>query len=297
MHFNPCGRAVEMLRAGYVTRARFFRDSDREVPIRWYRCLPNAPTLGFPSAICSLNWDDEPWIRQGPGEVFGAPRPFDRGDPIPAAAGEHYCGTRDQHRNGESFNPALPPTIYAANGLSICCLPDPKRRALGGAVGGGTALVDRHWYVSAYGGSVAGGTAIVHTGPFVRARGGVVAGGTSEDTILYPALASGGGVAGGSARLGPDYSDQYRISLFTAPINIFTRVLSGADEWREVVVWVDYRLWGPGVLGVPGRWEIRNFNTPTFGYRADDWDGQGSRTFNRLPGSGGPSTTTVSVYP
>lgn len=76
MPINPNGQCMDVLRACYRTRMRFFRDSDLEIPVTWYWCEEGA--LPFPghTVFGSGNWatSRDDWV--GPGEVGGAPRPF-----------------------------------------------------------------------------------------------------------------------------------------------------------------------------------------------------------------------------
>ena len=126
--YNPCGRAVEIGRGSYRTKCRFFADSDAEADIVWYPALPDAPALGFPSAITSSEWDvrerDGTYpYRTGVGEVFDAPRRRLKPAEKPAATGHHVCGTREDFEQGAKYNPALPPRLYRADGLPVCCAP------------------------------------------------------------------------------------------------------------------------------------------------------------------------------
>lgn len=124
-----------MLRCGYSTTARPFRDSDVEVGIRWYKCVPGAPTLGWESNINSLDWTCMPWLRTGKGEVFNAPREYHQQPPVPGALGQHVCGTEEDFRDGEKYLPDLPPVVYSPEGLPTCC------GTVGGVVLGGTGVV------------------------------------------------------------------------------------------------------------------------------------------------------------
>jgi hypothetical protein len=58
---------------------RFFTDSDREIPVRWYFCDDDAQAFPAPHVFNSANWNSDkgPWT--GPGEVYGAPRPWNDG--------------------------------------------------------------------------------------------------------------------------------------------------------------------------------------------------------------------------
>lgn len=79
MPINPCGMVVDMLRSCYSTMVKFFVDSDLEIPVQWYFCDEHALPYPGHTLFGSGNWassrDDWP----GPGEVLGAPRPWNNG--------------------------------------------------------------------------------------------------------------------------------------------------------------------------------------------------------------------------
>ena len=132
MRFNPCGRVVDIARRTYTTEVRPFRDSDEAVQIIWYRALPGAPTLGFPTRINSLDWCSDPWQDRPVGEVADAERAF---VPFPTphnATGEHFCGTPEDFLRGCVLDTSIPPVIYRLNGLPLCC-PDWPEGELAGA--------------------------------------------------------------------------------------------------------------------------------------------------------------------
>lgn len=121
-----------MARRPYTTTARFFRNDPRETRIKWVVADPAKGTFPGVSKICSLDWVTHPFTVEGVGEVYGTSRRYNgaRGfGPIP---GDHFCGTLQEHREGEQFNPLLPTMLYNPSGLPLCC--DPNRRE-GAAVG------------------------------------------------------------------------------------------------------------------------------------------------------------------
>lgn len=132
IRFNPCGKAVAQLRDSYETQCRFFRDSAETVTIRWVPCQPGAQALDWESPISSLRWKGQPWFVRGVGEVFGAPVKFIKPAPIPGADGLRVCGTREDFERGGVYDPDSPPMTYSAEGLAICCGPDPGGIELGG---------------------------------------------------------------------------------------------------------------------------------------------------------------------
>ena len=127
MPYNPCGRVVDFGRVPYRTSCRFFKDSDVETDIIWYPALPNAPVLGFPSAISSLNWGVEErdigvYCGYRVGEVPTAERKYTNQKPKPAARGGHVCGTPEDFADGAVYDPDAPPIPYRPDGLPQCCV-------------------------------------------------------------------------------------------------------------------------------------------------------------------------------
>lgn len=119
MPINPCGRVCDFLRSAYRTKLKPFRNDPREVDIRWYRCQPDAPVIER-HRFFSRNWLKDKDTVLDVGEVAGAPRDYDRGNPPLGATGAHRCGTDDQWENGILWPPE---TIqqYDVEGLPLCC--------------------------------------------------------------------------------------------------------------------------------------------------------------------------------
>jgi hypothetical protein len=202
MPFHPCGYVCEMLRAGYTTEIRPFRDSDVTVKIKWFRANVGAPTLPFASSIVSLNWNPFPETKTGPGEVYNVPRPFYHGRPVEGIPAGHVCGPPDWFRRGAPFDPSRPPTQYGPDGIATCCRP-----LLGGVLLGGTApapvadgglllggSAPHYNPVIGSGGAVGGG--IASSGAGVEGSGGAVGGGTAEVEYTPPSTPPGPNCAG-----------------------------------------------------------------------------------------------------
>lgn len=126
-------------RRPYTTKFRPFVDSDDEVDLIWYNAEPDAPVLGYPSKIQQLDNVSMPWIAQGVGEVFGAPRIFNNRRAIPFLRYDHVCGTRSDFETGGVLDPIPPDVLYDRNDIPICC--QPPFISQGGGVGSGTATV------------------------------------------------------------------------------------------------------------------------------------------------------------
>lgn len=118
--------AVDIGRRPYTTTARFFRNSDVETKIKWLPADPARGTFPGVSRICSLDWVTHPETAEGVGEVFNTSRSYNRGKSFGPIGGNHFCGTLDEHRNGEVLDPTRPMMEYAPSGLPLCC--DPNRR-------------------------------------------------------------------------------------------------------------------------------------------------------------------------
>lgn len=123
MPVNPCGRVVDFARKEYRTKCRFFKDSDLEVDIHWYRAAPDAPMLGMPTAFMDADWLDElydqPQLAEV-GEVVPADRPYAFKGPPFGLDYEHVCGTADEFANGVEFDPDRH-VLYDEQGLPLCC--------------------------------------------------------------------------------------------------------------------------------------------------------------------------------
>jgi hypothetical protein len=122
-----------MMRSGYTAVVRPFKDSNVTAKIKWIRCQPGAPVLGFESAFQPLRWEANPELAGGVGEVFNEPQPFDPGLPIPGAMGQKVCGTEDEFKNGAVYDPDAPPVEYTPEGLALCCSSPPGGLEIGGA--------------------------------------------------------------------------------------------------------------------------------------------------------------------
>jgi hypothetical protein len=70
---------MDMLRSCYSTKMKFFKDSDLEIPVRWYFCDDAAQAFPAHHLFASANWDSLPGGTNHVGEVVGAPRPYNDG--------------------------------------------------------------------------------------------------------------------------------------------------------------------------------------------------------------------------
>jgi len=91
----------------YSTEARFFRDSEVTIPIRWYRAHPDAMTFPTPHKFKMLGWEHSPHQREGLGEIYGAPALFSEGSTPPTALGQGLFGDLESFRQGSLFDPDL----------------------------------------------------------------------------------------------------------------------------------------------------------------------------------------------
>ena len=128
-----------MLHTPYRVACRFFRDSDELNDVVWYKCRDDAPTLPFPSMVCSRFWDYEFQFQPPGGEEPYAKFTNQRGPAKPAAVGTHQCGTAEDFAEGCLRDTTLPPVVYRANGLPACCAAVVDGR--GGGAGGGRDVV------------------------------------------------------------------------------------------------------------------------------------------------------------
>ena len=188
-----------MARRTYRTFARLFKDSDLQIPIRWYRVPPEWGTLGVPSPINSLDWNAVPWTKTGVGEVYGAPRTFVYGGPPAGGPFAHRCGTDEEFREGQAFDPFGRRTVYAANGLPVCCQPDAPIVIDGGIEIGGSADITVIPPSPVTGGIEIGGSADVVVIQPEGVSGGIEIGGSADVVVEQPTAADGGIEIGGSA--------------------------------------------------------------------------------------------------
>ena len=135
MHYNPCGRAVDISTHPYRTTCRFWTGTDLLGTIQWVPCGPKPRSLGEFSGIVNLDWesDRELW-QQELGEQWGAPRPYSAGH-VPPGIGDHVCGPPDWFTFGEPFDGTRPNTQYGGLGWPVCCNPPPLLRGPAGASG------------------------------------------------------------------------------------------------------------------------------------------------------------------
>lgn len=122
MPYNPCGRVVDMGRRPYSTMAKFFKDSDQAVKIKWYKADDDAPVLGFPSSINSLDMRTYPWMPYPLGEVFGAERTYNAQWTPPAETDYQVCGTEEQFIHGATYNPPGNNLYIPALSIPQCCV-------------------------------------------------------------------------------------------------------------------------------------------------------------------------------
>jgi hypothetical protein len=191
MHYHPCGKAVDIGRRPYRPTVRPFRDSEVTVTIDWVPARPEDGTLPFPSAITSLDWHARPWEAQGVGEVYGAPRVYNRKRPIPGPVRDHICGTADDFARGELLDASKPLTRYLPSGLPTCCDTD-RLEAVGGIGVGGAGRLIASDPRTASGGIGIGGASVAKLGRVSRAAGGIGLGDTALSLRYDPSVSSGG---------------------------------------------------------------------------------------------------------
>jgi hypothetical protein len=123
---------MDMIRACYRTRMRFFEDSNLEVPVRWYYTRTGAQPFPHYHRFASGNYSD-PQLRTGVvsaldwpgvGEVFGAPRTYCPSFPPGDALGTHFCGSPAKFAGHAHFDPTAN-FRRTPDGLALCCLPEP----------------------------------------------------------------------------------------------------------------------------------------------------------------------------
>lgn len=115
--------AVDFARVTFTRPFRFFRDSDTEVTVKWYRAAPDAKVLPHAS-IYSLDLFREDNYQQRPvGEVI-ADKPvwIDPRDRPPNALGQHLCDTPlDWWTQGQPVQPGREPLARDGWGIPLCC--------------------------------------------------------------------------------------------------------------------------------------------------------------------------------
>lgn len=124
--------AVDWGRRPYTTKARFWDHPDAPlVDIVWY--FTDLPFLPFPTVFNSKDWDEEPWLHNGLGEVYGAPRVYNGREVTPGLTGGHICGTREDFEQGPTWPPTGEPLTYGPDGIPTCCPRNPVGFVAGGA--------------------------------------------------------------------------------------------------------------------------------------------------------------------
>lgn len=181
---NPCGAICDFLRRPYSVRCRPYRNSDREVTLKWYFANPDAVVLPFPTVFNSLLWAGNPWELSGPGEVYNAFRNSTTQRPAPGVSGQHQCGSAEDFAEGTVYDPALPPIVYNATGLPVCC--NPPVIGQGGGAGGGIGTVGYTPPITGFGGGAGGGIGDVTYTPPIVGMGGGVGGGIGTVTYYPP---------------------------------------------------------------------------------------------------------------
>lgn len=133
------------------------------------------------SSISSLDWSRQPWPQTGLGEVWNAPRVYDR-RPAPAIfLPDHICGEKKWFQEGQPLDPDPPFTAYDADGIPTCCRP-----ALTGVLIGGSAPA-----IGTGGAVLLGGEALVGVFPSTTCLGApTLALGTTYTYSTDPAAAS-----------------------------------------------------------------------------------------------------------
>jgi hypothetical protein len=109
-----------MIRSSYSTMMNLFLDGSPPVPVRWYFADDSAQDLGLPTPFSSRNWLGQLGGWPQLGEVYGAARPWNNGDPPFLSGGDHHCGTDEQWSQGVD---SPTPTRTQPSGQPLCCPP------------------------------------------------------------------------------------------------------------------------------------------------------------------------------
>jgi len=112
---------VDLARACYRTKCRFFKDSDVETEIEWYFVPDGTPFLPFSHVIGCDNWQSDKFNWRGPGEVDFSPRPFVQGSTKPSALARNVCGSAEEWAEGLNWPATGPPVEYDPFGIPTCC--------------------------------------------------------------------------------------------------------------------------------------------------------------------------------
>lgn len=114
---------MDYIRSCYSTQARFDPSSPTELrPISWYFADESAPLLVGPTPFRSNNYKNLTGDEGELGEVFGQPRPWQRGTrPVPYPPGI-TCGSGSDFENGITLGGVNP---LDPSGVKSCCVPGP----------------------------------------------------------------------------------------------------------------------------------------------------------------------------
>lgn len=110
---------MDFVRSAYVTRMRFGDTPESERTVRWQFVPPGTPLLDRWTVFNSLQWGRRV-ATTGPGEVVGAPRPWNRGVPLPWPYGAVPCGTESEWLSGFGSG-TLPELPLGPDGVPTCC--------------------------------------------------------------------------------------------------------------------------------------------------------------------------------
>jgi hypothetical protein len=110
------------LRACYTTKARFFKDDNRQDTIKWYWADANAPRFSTRHAFAPLSFQVPAlWVDKHVGEVESASRPWWTGSKPGLAASGNVDGPAQWFHSGQSIkDPGLDRTDF---GVPTACQP------------------------------------------------------------------------------------------------------------------------------------------------------------------------------
>lgn len=117
---------VDDIRRCYTTNVRFFKDSEIEIPIRWFFVDDDAKDIAIYTRFGSGNWASDKIDWPGPGEVLGAPRqwvdgsypPF-TGGRLPGFEGQFFKGPAEWFADGAPY-PGRPVGNESDGGCVAC---------------------------------------------------------------------------------------------------------------------------------------------------------------------------------
>jgi hypothetical protein len=100
---------------------RFFTDSPKRTPVKWFWCDPTAKIFPAHHRFGSGNWASDEFHWDGPGEVQGCKASYSLGEKPPGLDGQHFCGPLIGFTGGTKF-PGVPLNANV-NGIAPCCTP------------------------------------------------------------------------------------------------------------------------------------------------------------------------------